>query len=168
MCLALHALNKSLSTSGIRKTPDGKCLIGYKMLVAKPVKWIDYGVQEVTLESCYRSHIWGNAIFHHSHADANRSKKPYYSLTQTAKILHQSSRESTVLTQPEMDTGDVDNGFHLWTNKSSALKEAKVYTLVVVECHVPIHAFVAKGDYDGDHCFVATKLKIKRIVTKGK
>lgn len=172
MCLNLHTdiaykalLKKARSTSGIRRTKNGKFLIGYKSLTAstqseRPRKG-DCGI----LRSRILSYAWGT--FRVEKTTSTKSKKCLgyellrlvLSLTPQAKTLQKSSRESVELTEKEIQTNSVNEGFHFWTNKREAMKR----TSVIVECHIPVESFVAQGIF-GARSFVSTTAKIHKII----
>ena len=172
MCLNLHTdiagktlLKKSRSTSGIRRTKDGKFLIGYKSLAVSTQNERPRRGDFFILRSRILNYAWGSVRV--LKTTSKKSKKfPEYellslvlSLAPESKTLQKSSRENVELTDNEINTNSVNEGFHFWTSKKAALKR----TSVIVECHIPIESFVAQGIFT-TRSFVSTTAKIHKII----
>ena len=148
MCLTIKKITGCLKTRGIRRTKDKKFLIGYKALdplPGSPSKEYPFG-----LVSVHQGYLWGNA----------RRENGTFVIDPESKELQFSGRKSVVLDSSEIKYSQVYEGFHFWTHK----EEAEARAGVVVECHIPIESFVAKGDFCGKS-FVATHAKLHKVVS---
>lgn len=154
MCLKLGKATKySWTTSrGIRKTKDGKFLVGYKVLR------VDNNATKgsfVSFDSPYKVFQW--KLYPESKDN----------------LVVESNRENTTLSGTEINEGVIYLGFHFFTSIKGAKKEQEFLRgistsedgdITIVECHIPIESFVAQGGFINSKSFVSTQAKLVRIV----
>ena len=143
MCLNIDDSHKN--TSHIKKTKDGKFLVGYKLLSLSTCGTCTEQVVRVS-SSIQDENKWWEKPVAQSEEITSQNIRKYVTVPKNQSF--QSSRTTTTLTQDEMTNREVHKGFHFYIYAPLDFRA----TMICVKFHIPIESFVASNQHE----FVAT------------